>query len=261
MSLYPQDGKDADTLLRNAAAALSRAKQLGRKHYQFYTAELNARIAERLSLHSSLRRALERVEFTLHYQPKISLQSGSASGSEALLRWNKPESGIVSPADFIPVLEETGLIIDVGRWVMEKAASTCRQWQTQHPRPPRVAVNVSQLQLAQKDFPAIVEKVLKNAEHGPVGVDFEITESLIMHDLEGNVAKLTLIISLAHSLRLKVVAEGVETEAQVKMLRLLRCDEIQGYVVSRPLPEDQFEAWWKTHRSDDEAAKGTAIQV
>ena len=308
VSLYPHDGKDGETLLRNAAAALSRAKQLGRKNYQFYTSELNATIAERLSLHSSLRHALERDEFTLHYQPKINLQTGRVSGSEALLRWNKPGVGMVSPGEFIPVLEETGLIIDVGRWAMEEAVSTCRRWQKQHARPPRVAVNVSELQLAQKDFAALVEKILRNEEDGPVDLDIEITESLIMQDIEANITKLkairqmgvniaiddfgtghsslsylaklpvdtlkidrafitgmdsspdslsivTSIISLAHSLGLKVVAEGVETESQVKMLRLLKCDEIQGYAISRPLPEDQFEAWWKTYHPEGHAAK------
>ena len=308
VSLYPHDGKDGETLLRNAAAALSRAKQLGRKNYQFYTSELNATIAERLSLHSSLRHALERDEFTLHYQPKINLQTGRVSGSEALLRWNKPGVGMVSPGEFIPVLEETGLIIDVGRWAMEEAVSTCRRWQKQHARPPRVAVNVSELQLAQKDFAALVEKILRNEEDGPVDLDIEITESLIMQDIEANITKLkairqmgvniaiddfgtghsslsylaklpvdtlkidrafitgmdsspdslsivTSIISLAHSLGLKVVAEGVETESQVNMLRLLKCDEIQGYAISRPLPEDQFEAWWKTYHPEGHAAK------
>jgi diguanylate cyclase (GGDEF)-like protein/PAS domain S-box-containing protein len=301
VSLYPQDGEDVEILLRNAGAALSRAKQLGRKNYQFYTAELNARIAERLSLHSALRQALERDEFTLHYQPKISLKTGEISGCEGLLRWNRPGTGLVSPGEFIPVLEETGLIIDVGRRVMEKAVFTYRQWHAQHGQPPRIAVNVSQLQLAQKDFTAVVEKILEDNENGPVGLEFEITESLIMQDIEANIAKLkairqmgitvaiddfgtghsslslihrlpvdtlkidrafvasmdaspdglaivTTIISLARSLGLKVVAEGVETEEQVKMLRLLNCEEIQGYAISRPLPEDQFEAWWKAYR-------------
>jgi diguanylate cyclase (GGDEF)-like protein/PAS domain S-box-containing protein len=308
VSLYPQDGKDAEMLLRNAGAALSRAKQLGRKNYQFYTTELNARIAERLSLHSALRQALERDEFTLHYQPKISLKTGEISGCEGLLRWNRPGVGMVSPGEFIPVLEETGLIIDVGRRVMEKAVSTYRQWHAQHGQPPRIAVNVSQLQLAQKDFTVVVQKILKGNETEPVGLEFEITESLIMQDTEANVAKLkairqmgisvaiddfgtghsslslihrlpvdtlkidrafvagmnaspdglaivTTIISLARSLGLKVVAEGVETEEQVKMLRLLNCEEIQGYAISRPLPEDQFEAWCEAYRAKGGAGK------
>src|SRR3990167_8190691 len=121
------------------------------------------------------------------------LRRGCLFTPRCVLRWNKPGVGMVWPGEFIPVLEETGLIIDVGRWVMEKAASTSRKWQMEHASPPRVAVNVSQLQLVQKDFAAVVEKVLKNPERGPAGVDFEITESLIMHDLEANVAKLKAI--------------------------------------------------------------------
>jgi diguanylate cyclase (GGDEF)-like protein len=298
VSLYPQDGEDAEALLKNAAAALSRAKQLGRRNVQFYTAEINSRIAERLSLHSALRRALERDEFILHYQPKINLHMGELSGVEALLRWNNPESGIILPNEFIPVLEETGLIIDVGRWVMEKAVNEYDRWLATSLHPPRIAVNVSQLQLAQKEFPAVVEKILKNNASGPGGLDLEITESLIMQNLEANIPKLkairemgvqividdfgtgysslsylaklpvntlkidrsfirdmenssdglaivTTIISLAHSLGVNVIAEGVETEAQIDTLRLLKCDEIQGYVISRPLPEEQFRIWWE----------------
>jgi diguanylate cyclase (GGDEF)-like protein/PAS domain S-box-containing protein len=297
VSLYPQDGDDGVTLLKNAAAALARAKQLGRRNFQFYTAELNARVAERLSLHSSLRRALEREEFTLYYQPKTSLQTGEISGAEALLRWNKPGSGLVSPDEFMPVLEETGLIIDVGRWAMERALEEYGHLLAINPRPPRIAVNVSQLQLAQKDFPAVVEKILKDSASGAAGLDIEITETLIMQDLEVNIPKLrairemgvniciddfgtgysslsylaklpidtlkidrafivnvevssealaivTAIVSLARSLRLKVIAEGVETEAQMRILRLANCDEMQGYIISRPLPADEYREWW-----------------
>ena len=219
-------------------------------------------------------------------------------GVEALLRWNNPESGMVLPDEFIPVLEETGLIVDVGRWVMEKAVVEYGQWLAISPQPPRIAVNVSQLQLAQKEFPAVVEEVLKKSARGPVGLDIEITESLIMQDIEANIPKLkairemgvniavddfgtgysslsylaklpvntlkidrafihdmevspdgltivTAIISLAKSLKLKVVAEGVETEAQLKTLRRLKCDEIQGYLISPPLSGERFKEWWE----------------
>ena len=295
--MYPQDGDDGETLLRNATAALARAKQLGRRNFQFYTAELNTRVAERLSLQSSLRRAFERDEFTLYYQPKTSLQTGEITGAEALLRWNKPGSGMVSPGEFIPVLEETGLIIDVGRWAMERALEEYGRLLAIRPRPPRIAVNVSQLQLAQKDFPAVVEKILKNSASGPAGLDIEITESFIMQDLEVNIPKLRAIremgvniciddfgagysslsylaklpvdmlkidrefmvdldvspvalaivraiLSLARSLRLKVIAAGVETEGQMKILQLVNCDEMQGHLISRPLPADEFREWW-----------------
>ena len=300
VSIYPQDGDDAGTLIRNATAALARSKELGRKNYQFYTPEINARVAERLSLHLALRHALERNEFSLHYQPKINLETGELVGCEALLRWHKAGTEAISPAVFIPVLEETGFIIDVGRWVIEKAVSTYRLWQAQQPRPPKIAVNVSQLQLAQKDFAAVVESIIGSGEQRSTGLALEITESLIMHDMEANVAKLTAIrrmgleiaiddfgtghsslnylarlpvnilkidrafitgmehsreglaivtsvISLAHSLGLKVVAEGVETESQINMLRSLQCDEIQGYAICRPLPETDFQAWCTSH--------------
>lgn len=309
VSLYPQNGEDAEALLKNADAALSRAKQLGRKNFHFYTAEINAQVAKRLSLHSSLRRALERDEFALHYQPKINSKTGEISGVEALLRWNNPESGMVLPDEFIPVLEETGLIVDVGRWVMEKAVVEYDQWLAISARPPRIAVNVSQLQLAQKEFPAVVEEVLKKSARGLVGLDIEITESLIMQDIEANIQKLkairemgvniavddfgtgysslsylaklpvntlkidrafihdmkispdgltivTAIISLAKSLKLKVVAEGVETEAQLKTLRRLKCDEIQGYLISPPLSRERFKEWWE-HFSSKPTGPGT----
>jgi diguanylate cyclase (GGDEF)-like protein/PAS domain S-box-containing protein len=302
VSLYPHDGDGGETLLRNAAAALARAKQLGRRNFQFYTAELNVRVAERLSLHSSLRRALEREEFMLYYQPKMSLRTGEISGAEALLRWNKPGSGMVLPGEFIPVLEETGLIIDVGRWAMGRALEEYGHLLAINPWPPRIAVNVSQLQLAQKDFLAVVEKILKNSASGSAGLDLEMTESFIMQDLEVNIPKLrairemgvniaiddfgtgysslsylaklpidalkidrafivnldvspdalaivTAIISLARSLRLKVIAEGVETEAQMKVLQLVNCDEIQGDLISRPLPAGEFREWWERFRA------------
>lgn len=298
VSLYPQDGEDVDVLLKNATAALSRAKQLGRNNFQFYTAEINARVAERLSLHSSLRHALERDEFVLYYQPKVNLQTGEMSGVEALLRWNPPDSRTVLPSEFIPVLEETGLIVDVGRLVIEKAVAEYAGWRTISAQPPRIAVNISALQLAQTEFAGTVEKILKNAAPGSVGLDFEITESLIMQDLEANIPKLravkemginiaiddfgtgysslsylarlpvnalkidrtfisgmgassdqlaivATIVSLAHSLGLMVVAEGVETERQVETLLRLKCDEMQGYVVAAPMSGEQFKAWWQ----------------
>jgi len=298
VSLFPQDGGDAETLLRNADAALSRAKQLGRNNIEFYTAEINARIARRLVLHTALRRALEGEEFELYYQPKITLRTGQISGVEALLRWNSPDAGKVLPAEFIPVLEETGLIVDVGRWVIKTAVLEYARWLTLRPNPPRIAVNVSQLQLAQKDFAEVVEKILKDHAPRPVGLDMEITESFIMQDLDNTVPKLqalkrmgvnvaiddfgtgysslsylaklpvsalkidrafvaamedsadnlaivTTIISLAKSLGRTIIAEGVETEEQLKMLRLLKCDEIQGYLISHPLSGEQFEEWWR----------------
>ena len=224
------------------------------------------------------------------------------SGCEGLLCWNAPGRGIVLPGEFIPVPEETGLIIDVGRWVMERAVSDDAHWCMDGVWHPRSAVNVSPLQLAQKEFPAIVESVLSGDKSGTVGLEMEITESLIMQDLAANIPKLrairamgvgiiiddfgtgysslsypeklpgnalkidrsfirdletsdemvtivTTIISLAHSLGLQVSAEGLETELQKSMLRDLKCDEIQGYLVSRPMPRESLEKWRQAERS------------
>ncbi len=298
VSLYPQDGGDAPLLLKNASAASARARKLGGKTFQFYTAEFNQHVEKRLALHAALTRAIEKDEFLLYYQPKQHLQTGELSGCEGLLRWNAAGRGIVSPGEFIPVLEETGLIIDVGRWVMERAVSDYRQWRLAGGWQPRIAVNVSPLQLAQKEFPSVVERVLAADKSGVVGLEMEITESLIMQDLAVNIPKLrairdmgvsiiiddfgtgysslsylaklpgnvlkidqsfirdletsgemvtivATIILLAHSLGLKVIAEGVETEAQKSMLRELKCDEIQGYLLGRPMPRENLHGWWQ----------------
>lgn len=292
LSLYPQDGQDVETLLKNADAAMYRAKDMGRNNFQFYTAELNAKVGERLALQARMRHALERNEFLLHYQPRVEMESGQISGAEALIRWNSAESGLVPPSEFIPVLEDSGMILDVGRWVMEKAAADHGRWAAQGLRPPRIAVNVSQVQLAQKNFTAMVDQVVSKVS-GTIPLELEITESLIMRDLEANIPKLmtigkmgidiaiddfgtgysslsylarlpihvlkidrafitnlassaedraivATIISLAHSLKLKVVAEGVETKAQAHLLKTLKCDEIQGYFFSKPLPFEEF---------------------
>ncbi|WP_137890657.1 EAL domain-containing protein [Ramlibacter sp. 2FC] len=299
LSLYPQDGRDAETLLKNADAAMYRAKELGRNNFQFYTAELNAKVGERLALQARMRHALERGEFLLHYQPRVEIESGRISGAEALIRWNSPESGLVPPSEFIPILEDSGMILDVGRWAMEAAMSDHGRWTAQGLHPPRIAVNVSQVQLAHQSFTAMIDQVVSTVS-GDIPLELEITESLIMKDLEANIPKLTAvgklgidiavddfgtgysslsclarlplnvlkidrafitdlatsaedqaivatIISLAHSLKLKVVAEGVETKEQAHLLETLKCDEIQGYFFSKPLPFEEFARFleWK----------------
>jgi EAL domain-containing protein (putative c-di-GMP-specific phosphodiesterase class I) len=253
---------------------------------------MTERVAEKLSLENRLRQALEREEFVLHYQPKVALESGRLVGVEALIRWQSPQLGLVSPGRFIPLLEETGLILQVGNWALARASLDHRSWVERKLNAPRVAVNVSPLQLRQRDFVAVIEQAIMDGV-APTGIDLEITESLVMDDIEANIEKLTAvrrlgvrvaiddfgtgysslgylaqlpveslkidrsfivkmqddanamtlvstIISLAHSLRLKVVAEGVETEDQAKFLRLLRCDEMQGYLFSRPVPEAEL---------------------
>jgi diguanylate cyclase (GGDEF)-like protein/PAS domain S-box-containing protein len=293
IALYPNDGIDADGLFSRAEAALQKAKETGERH-QFHSREMTARVAEQLALENKLRQALERNEFVLHYQPKVDLETRRIVGVEALIRWQSPELGLVPPMQFIPLMEETGMILDVGAWALSQAVADHSRWLGQGIAAPRVAVNVSAIQLRRRDFVATVKECLK---HGatPTGIDLEITESLIMTDVQGNIEKLkavrdlgvsiaiddfgtgysslgyltklpvqTLkidrsfvitmlkdpgtmllvqtIISLAHSLRLKVIAEGVDEEEQAKVLNLLRCDEIQGYLFSRPVPFDKMTA-------------------
>jgi len=308
VSLFPHDTKDTAVLLRNADAAVHRAKDLGRNNVQFFTAELNARMSDRLSLQSMMRRALEREEFELYYQPKVNLADGRVSGVEALLRWNSPDRGMVPPVEFIPTLETSGLIIDVGKWIMKRAASQYVEWRSRMPQPPRIAVNISQLQLAQKNFTAIVEEIVKShGDKSDCGLDLEITESLIMRDIDANVSKLKairdmgvhisiddfgtghsslsyltqlpvnalkidrsfithmagssesltivlVIISLAHSLKHKVIAEGIDDAAQMDLLRQYGCDEAQGYLIGHPMPAGEFEAWyirWSSSQKPD----------
>ena len=295
IAIHPLDGQDAESLQNNARTAMYYANQQGRDNYQFYNKQMNASALDNLALEASLRKALEKHEFVLHYQPKSNLADGSIGGMEAVIRWNDPETGIVPPGRFIPLLEETGLILDVGRWAIHKALEDHRGWMELGLRPPRIAVNVSSIQLRQKDFVDVVRDALNGSHGGPHGLDLEITESLLMEDIEGNIGKLRairdmgvniaiddfgtgysslgyvarlpvqclkidrsfivtmlddsdtmalvrMIVSLAQSLRLKVVAEGVETEEQAQALRLLKCDQAQGYLYSKPLSFTEMTA-------------------
>jgi diguanylate cyclase (GGDEF)-like protein/PAS domain S-box-containing protein len=301
IAMFPADGADADTLLRNAEAALERAKSSGER-YVFFAEEMTERVAEKLTLENKLRQALEKEEFVLHYQPKVDLENRSIVGVEALIRWQSPELGLVLPLEFIPLLEETGLILQVGIWALKRAVLDHCRWVEQKLKAPRVAVNVSQIQLRQRDFVQLIERAIIG-DVVPTGIDLEITESLVMEDIESNIEKLksvrrlgvriaiddfgtgysslaylaklpletlkidrvfistmlddpasaTLVqtmISLAHSLRLRVVAEGVETEEQAKMLQRLHCDEMQGYLFSKPVPFDVLTAQLKKSQSE-----------
>jgi diguanylate cyclase (GGDEF)-like protein/PAS domain S-box-containing protein len=291
IALFPADATNVDALLLNAEAALKKAKRSA-PTYLFYTSSMNSKVSERLTLEAKLRKALSAEQFLLFYQPKIQLRTGAMVGVEALIRWKDPERGLVPPGLFIPVLEDTEMILDVGRWVVERAARQYLEWSAQGLVVPRIAVNVSTVQLAQRDFVESLDAVLSAHPGARTGIDLEITESVLMDDLAGNIAKLraakerglavaiddfgtgysslgylsrlpldalkidrsfidgmaedpqrmsivTTIISLAHSLELKVIAEGVETASQAQLLRLLRCDEIQGYLVARPLPAEE----------------------
>jgi diguanylate cyclase (GGDEF)-like protein len=300
IAVFPADGADADSLYRNAEAALKKAKATGDR-YLFYTRQMSERNAGKLLLENRLRQAMEKKEFVLHYQPKVDLKSRDIVGVEALIRWQSPELGLVPPGEFIPLLEETGLILQVGSWALTRAALDHRGWVERNLNAPRVAVNVSQIQLRQRDFVRVVQEAVADGV-APTGIDLEITESLVMQDVQANIEKLdavrrlgmriaiddfgtgysslaylarlpvetlkidrafistmlqdpnsaTLVqtmISLAHSLHLKVIAEGVETEEQAATLHALGCDEMQGYVFSKPLPLEQLTALLRSAES------------
>ena len=294
IAVFPKDGVDAATLLRNAEVALKKAKHRG-DPYLFYKSKMTDTVAGKLSLENQLREALDKEEFVLHYQPKVNLDSGKLTSAEALIRWNDPRTGLVPPGRFIPVLEETGLIQDVGRWALRKAIGDYLRWRAAGLPAVRIAVNVSPLQLRNRDFIDDITQVVSIDPHATGGLELEITESLIMENVERSIASLhairamgvtiaiddfgtgfsslsylaklpvdtlkidrsfvndmslspqglslvSTVITLAHSLKLKVVAEGVETEEQSRLLRLLRCDEMQGFLFSKPVPAGIFEA-------------------
>ena len=293
VSACPADGTDAAILLKNADIAMYRAKERGRNSVQFYAAAMNARSMERLSLETGLRHALARGEFLLHYQPKLDIASGRITGMEALVRWMRPDAGMVSPADFIPVAEETGLIEQIGAWVLKTACERNRAWQREGLPALRVAVNLSARQFAQANLVSEVARVLDATGLAPGSLELEITESMVMDDPERAIRTLRqlksmgialaiddfgtgysslgylkrfpidnikidrsfikdipansddatitrTIIDMTHNLRLKAVAEGVETKAQLEFLREHGCDEMQGYYFSRPLAEEAF---------------------
>ena len=293
VAVYPEDGADADTLFKNAESALKDAKRSGAR-FLCYAEEMTASMAERLSLESRLRRALERGEFVLHYQPKVNLVSQELTGVEALLRWRDPLTGMVPPNRFIPILEETGLIHEVGQWALHEAVAVHRLWRQTRLRPVRIAVNVSPVQLRNQGFVAEIQQALGADAAAAAGLELEITEGVIMEDVRLSIASLrairalgvaiaiddfgtgfsslsylarlpvhtlkidrsfiidmtvspeglalvSTIINLAHSLKLNVVAEGVETQEQSRLLRVLDCDEMQGYLFSKPLPRAIFE--------------------
>jgi diguanylate cyclase (GGDEF)-like protein/PAS domain S-box-containing protein len=293
ITLCPFDDRTSDELLRNADSAMFDAKEQGGNTFRFYTAEMNARAERRLTLETSLRHALERGEFLLHYQPQMDLASGEILGAEALIRWQHPDWGLVSPAEFIPLAEETGLILPIGEWVLAEACAQARAWHTAGHARLRIAVNLSGRQLAQKNLTEIVATTLTRCTVARGMLELEITESLLMQDLEQTADTLTslaalgvtvsmddfgtgysslsylkrlpidvlkidqsfvrdissdpddaaivqAIIAMAHSLGIKVIAEGVETAEQLAFLRQHRCDGMQGYYFSRPLPSEQF---------------------
>ncbi|MCL6577691.1 EAL domain-containing protein [Kyrpidia sp.] len=287
ISVYPRDGLGGEILVKNADAAMYQAKESG-ETYQFYRPEMNAATAKRLNLENRLRRALERHEFTLAYQPQVDFRSGRITGVEALVRWLDPEEGVILPGTFIPLAEETGLILPLGRWVLEQACAQTKRWHEQGFRHLKVAVNLSMVQFHQKDLLEMVQEILQRTRLEPRFLELELTESAVMRNPgtairilselrdagiqialddfgighsslnylkqlpvdrvkidrsfirnmpvdSADVAIVTAIVTLAHHLGLRVLAEGVETDAQRDALRSIGCDEYQGYVFSRPV--------------------------
>jgi diguanylate cyclase (GGDEF)-like protein len=294
VSFFPEDGQEPPILIKNAGAALYRAKKSGGNEYQFYTADMYARASKRFVLETSLRHAVENEEFLLHYQPRVAIDSLQIIGVEALVRWQHPELGLVPPGDFIPLAEETGLILPIGEWVLREACRQNRSWQDRGVARMRVGVNISARQFRQQSLAETVMRILEETELAPDLLELELTESSIMSNAEATIDVLTqlqirgvtisvddfgtgfsslsylkrlpldylkidqsfvrdvttdpddaalvrAIVTLAHNLRLRVVAEGVATIEQLRFLRLLRCDEVQGYLISQPLPVEAIE--------------------
>lgn len=290
ISIYPKDGTDAETLIKNADTAMYRAKERGNV-YQLYTSAMDTKVMERLTLESSLRKAIERDELLLHYQPQVHLRTGKMVGVEALVRWQHPELGLLSPEKFIPLAEETGLIIPLGDWVLRKACKQMKEWHDQGMKGLRVSVNISPKQFQKYDLVQSVLRILEETGLHASLLELELTESCLMQSPEqaadvlfqlkqmgvklsiddfgtgysslshlkhfpidvlkisqffiwdlptesDDQAIVTTLIALAHSLQLKVVAEGVETQEQLTFLDNQHCDEIQGYFFSPPVPAD-----------------------
>jgi diguanylate cyclase (GGDEF)-like protein/PAS domain S-box-containing protein len=293
VSVFPDDGLDADTLIKNADTAMYQAKENGRQSFQFFKPAMNVRAVERQSIEEGLRRALERREFALHYQPKINLMTGAIAGAEALVRWMHPTRGLVSPAEFIPVAEDCGLILPIGAWVLREACRQARAWMDAGLPLTSMAVNVSALEFRHEGFLDGVSAILGETNLDPRSLELELTESVLMkHAASAATILQTLrergvrvavddfgtgysslsylrklpvdavkidqsfvrqistagddttivkaVIGMARGLRLRVIAEGVETLEELAFLRAYRCEEAQGYYFSRPVPARQL---------------------
>jgi len=298
ITIYPSDSDDIDSLIRNADTAMYRAKQAGRNNYQFYTEDMNTRAIENLLLQNNLRQALESEEFLLYYQPQIDLGSGDMIGMEALIRWQHPELGLLSPKQFISIAEETGLIIPIGEWVLRKACLQLKEWQANGLPLYRVSVNLSACQFKQKNLVEMISQVINETGVNPQYIEIEITEGVLVDDEElaidilhrlkalgmrisiddfgtgysslsylkrfplntlkidksfirdiitdpDGAAITEAIIALGHSLRLKVIAEGVESQEQLSFLSPRGCDEVQGFFFSEPLPASVIVDWMR----------------
>lgn len=299
IAMYPADGQSSEELLKNADLAMYYAKRCGGNIYRHFTAQMTHTAMRRLTMEAHLRRALDLGELSLHYQPLIEISQGRISGVEALLRWKNARLGKVCPSDFIPLAEETGLIVPIGDWVLRTACAQAKTWRDEGLALPRIAVNVSTIQFLQKGFPDRVARVLVETGLEPEVLELELTESALMTDVDGAVLNLralkklgiqlaiddfgtgysslsrlknfpidrlkidqgfirgietdaddaaiaVAIIAMAGSMDLTVVAEGVETEGQLDFLKDHRCDEVQGFLMSRPMPAEELDGLLKS---------------
>jgi diguanylate cyclase (GGDEF)-like protein/PAS domain S-box-containing protein len=316
IAMYPEDATDPGTLIKYADTAMVRAREAGRDGYRFFTAGMNVQVLARLDLELALRSALEGGQFVLHYQPKMDLNSGRVSGVEALLRWNRPAFGLVYPAEFVPVMEETGLVVRVGEWIIDEACRQIAAWGEQGLRDLRVAVNVSSRQFTEGDLESLVRGALERHGVEPGLLELELTESALMSNAERTIEVLSrlkqlgikiaiddfgtgysslaylkrfpidklkidiafvrdiitnpddaaiaqAIVSMAHSMHMLVIAEGVETRAQMAYLRRHRCDEIQGFHFARALDPDALAQMVRENREqpDTPAADDRNLQT
>jgi diguanylate cyclase (GGDEF)-like protein/PAS domain S-box-containing protein len=299
VSIYPDDGVDAESLIRCADTAMYQAKENGRQSYQFYEPAMNARAVERQFIEQGLRRALEKQEFELHYQPKLDLSTGRITGAEALIRWTHPTRGMIPPVEFIPVAEASGLILPIGAWVLREACRQTRSWADSGLPAITIAVNVSAAEFQNRSFADDLFAILHETELDPRSLVVELTESVLVKRAEYAASVLgtlrargvhvaiddfgtgysslsylqkfpvdslkidqafvrqismaghnkhivTAVLSMARSLKLRVIAEGVETLEELSFLRAHQCDEAQGYYFSRPVPPEEFAKLLKT---------------
>ncbi|QLF95071.1 EAL domain-containing protein [Pseudomonas sp. ABC1] len=295
IALSPQDGAESSQLMKNADTAMYHAKERGKNNFQFYQAEMNASALERLELESDLRHALEQRQFVLHYQPQFTSDGQRLTGAEALLRWNHPRRGLVPPAEFIPALEELGLVVDVGDWVLAEACRQIGSWREMGLQVPKVAVNLSARQFASGQLGQRIATILAETGSDSLSLELELTESILMQDVAQAMRSLTelkqlglsiavddfgtgysslnylkqfpidvlkidgsfvdglpegeqdaqiarAIIAMAHSLNMSVIAEGVESQAQLDFLRCHGCNEVQGFFLARPMSAECFQA-------------------
>jgi diguanylate cyclase (GGDEF)-like protein/PAS domain S-box-containing protein len=303
IAVYPMDGEDVETLLKHADTAMYHAKERQRNSFHFFSKSMNAALVRKLALETRLRDALECDEFRVHYQPRLDLRTGRVLGMEALLRWEHPDLGVVSPKEFIPITEEAGLITEIGSWVLRAACAQTKEWQEAgHPRM-RVSVNVSSRQITYRDITDSVVAALRETDLDPHDLELEITESVVIRDDEATALTLrdlramgvrvalddfgtgysslsyltrfpldtlkmdlafirdvatdpsaagvvTGVIAMAHSLGLQVVAEGVDSEDQAKILREMDCDEVQGFLYAGALPPEEFVAFLKKRQAE-----------